>query len=379
MSVITRQPHVRIPLSQPSVSEADRQAVMEVLSTSTLSLGPRARAFEVAVVDYVGAKHGIAVNSGTSGLHLCVVAEGIGPGDEVITTPFSFVASANCALYQGATPVFVDIDPDTLNIDPNLIEAKITDKTKAIIPVDVFGQPASLEDLTEIADRRGLALIEDACEAIGAERFGRRIGSHGKFAVFAFYPNKQITTGEGGMVVTNDDHAAAVIRSLTNQGRDDAGTWMNHVRLGYNYRLDEMSAALGFSQMTRIDEILSRRAQVASWYEKRLQFVDGVSAPSVAPETTRMSWFVYVVRLDEKIDRTALMEQLEEDGVPSRPYFVPIHVQPLYRERFGYSLGDFPITERIAATTLAIPFFTEMTEEQVDYVCDRIRARLASA
>jgi perosamine synthetase len=378
MSLTIAPPRMRIPLSQPSISEADREAVMAVLSTPTLSLGPRARAFEEAVAQYVGASHGIAVNSGTSGLHLCVAAAGIGPGDEVVTTPFSFVASANCSLYQGATPVFVDIEPDTLNIDPDKVEAKINDRTKAIIPVDVFGQPARLEELADIAERRGLVLIEDACEAIGAERFGQRIGVHGKAAVFAFYPNKQITTGEGGLVVTNDDEFAAIVRSMTNQGRDDAGTWMNHVRLGYNYRLDEMSAALGISQMSRIDDILARRSQVAGWYEERLRLVDGISTPFVAPETTRMSWFVYVVQLHDGVDRTALMHQLEEDGIPSRPYFVPIHVQPLYRERFGFGPGDFPVTEKIAARTLAIPFFTDMTEEQVDYVCERLIDRLSA-
>jgi perosamine synthetase len=368
----------RVPLSQPSITDADRAAVHDVLSTPTLSLGPQVRAFEQSVAEYVGVAEGVAVNSGTSGLHLCLAAADIGPGDEVITTPFSFVASANCALYQGATPVFADIDPVTLNIDPAQVEALINDRTRAILPVDVFGQPANLEELARLAAEDGLILIEDACEAIGAERNGRRIGADGKAAVFAFYPNKQMTTGEGGVIVTNDADFARALRSLSNQGRDDAGTWMNHVRLGYNYRLDEMSAALGLSQLQRLDDILNRRAQVAFWYGERLRFIDSVAAPIVETATTRMSWFVYVVRLKEEIDRIALMAALEEEGIPSRPYFVPIHLQPLYRERFGYKPGDFPVTERIARSTLALPFFTDMTEAQVDFVCERLGAQLAS-
>jgi perosamine synthetase len=367
---------MRVPLSQPSITDEDRTAVLDVLSTPTLSMGPRVREFERAVAEYVNAAEGVAVNSGTSGLHLCLAVAGVGPGDEVITTPFSFVASANCALYQGASPIFADIDPVTLNIDPERVEAVITNRTRAIVPVDVFGQPACLEELAQLADRHNLTVVEDSCEAIGAERHGRRIGTFGKAAVFAFYPNKQMTTGEGGMIVTDDANFARVLRSLCNQGRDDAGTWMNHVRLGFNYRLDEMSAALGLSQMKRLDDILARRAIVAGWYSERLRLVDGVEPPVVASETTRMSWFVYVVRLDERIDRTGLMAALEEDGIPSRPYFVPIHLQPLYRERFGYKPGDFPITERVARSTLALPFFTDMTEEQVDFVCERLGAQI---
>jgi perosamine synthetase len=294
----------------------------------------------------------------------------------VITSPFSFVASANCALYQGATPVFVDIDPLTLNLDINQVEARTTSKTRAYIPVDVFGQPSPVEDLEPFAERHGVVIIRDSCEAIGAERNGRRVGSQGRASVFAFYPNKQMTTGEGGMIVTDDLEFSRVLRSLANQGRDDSGTWMNHVRLGFNYRLDEMSAALGFSQLGRIDTILDRRAQVASWYSERLAGREDVQTPYVAPETTRMSWFVYVIQLAKHIDRSALIASLGEDGIPARPYFVPLHLQPLYTERFGYRPGDFPVTERIARSTLALPFFTQMTSEQVDYVCDRLAENL---
>ena len=367
-----KESDMSIPLSQPSITGVEIEAVLAVLRTSTLSLGPRARAFERAVAEYVGVAEAVAVNSGTSGLHLCLAALDIGPGDEVITTPFSFVASANCALYQGARPVFADIDPRTLNLDPARVEDRITPRTRAIVAVDVFGQPADIEALGAIAKRNGLALIQDACEAIGAERNARRVGGQARAAVFAFYPNKQITTGEGGMIVTDDPAYARVLRSMANQGRDDDGTWMNHVRLGYNYRLDEMSAALGLAQIGRIDEILARRERVARWYGDRLLAQWDVQLPYVAPETTRMSWFVYVIRLDERIDRAALMAGLGADGIPTRPYFVPIHHQPFYRDRFGYRPGDFPVTDRIAPTTLALPFFTDMTEAQVDYVCDRL-------
>lgn len=348
-----------------------------MLRTPTLSLGPQQTAFEREMADYIGVAEGVAVNSGTSGLHICMAALDIGPGDEVITSPFSFVASANCALYQGATPVFADIDPQTLCIDLTKIEAKITPRTKAILPVDVFGQPSAIDQIVALAESRNIPVIMDSCEAIGAERNGVRIGRQGKAAVFAFYPNKQMTTGEGGMVVTDDPDFARVLRSFRNQGRDDAGTWMNHVRLGYNYRLDEMSSALGRSQLKRLDAILERRAQVAAWYAERLAGVDGVSLPHVAPETTRMSWFVYVIRVAQGIDRPKVMAQLAERGVPARPYFVPIHLQPLYTQ-LGYRSGDFPVTESISLSTLAIPFFTEMMESQVDYVCDKIAEAIRS-
>jgi len=367
---------MQVPLSRPSITQADIAAVLEVLNSHSLSMGPKLSAFERAMANYSGTAEAVAVNSGTSGLHLCLAAEGIGPGDEVVTTPFSFVASANCALYQGARPVFADIDPLTLNIDPDRVEAAITPRTRAMVIVDVFGQPAPIEDLTAISDRHDLILIEDACEAIGAERKGERVGGRARAAVFAFYPNKQMTTGEGGVITTDDVALAGVLRSLSNQGRDDAGTSMNHVRLGYNYRLDEMSAALGLSQLARLDDILDRRSRVAGWYNERLAGMEAVQGPHVAPETSRMSWFVYVVRLDERIDRGALMASLKEDGIPTRPYFVPIHLQPLYRERFGHLPGDFPVTERVARSTLALPFFTDMKEEQVEYVCQRLVRRL---
>jgi perosamine synthetase len=367
---------MRVPLSQPWITPEDIDSVLSVLRSPILSIGPKVQAFEQAMARYAGTAEAVAVNSGTSGLHLCLAALGVGAGDEVVTTPFSFVASANAALYQGAVPVFADINLQTLTIDPAQAEARISPRTRAILPVDVFGQPAAMEAIAAIAGRHGLAVVRDACEAIGAERNGCRAGADGTPSVFAFYPNKQMTTGEGGIITTGDPALARVLRSLCNQGRDDNGTWMNHVRLGYNYRLDEMSAALGVTQLARIDQILDRRARVAAWYNERLASIEAVRTPLVAPETTRMSWFVYVIRLAPEIDRAALMAALEAGGVPTRPYFVPIHLQPLYRERFGYGEGDFPVTEAVARTTLALPFFTTMTEAQVDHVCGCLRTYL---
>jgi perosamine synthetase len=297
----------------------------------------------------------------------------VGEGDGVITTPFSFVASANCILYERARPVFVDIDPQTLNINPALIEAAITPRTRAILPVDVFGQPADYDALAEISERFGLIVIEDACEAIGAEYKGRKAGTLGDVAIFAFYPNKQMTTGEGGIIVTDRAEWDRLFRSLRNQGRDDSGTWLNHVRLGYNYRLDEMSAALGASQLARLEGLLQKRERVAQMYNERLCEVEGVTIPHIAPTTTRMSWFVYVVRLAPEIDRNAVMARLQAQGIACRPYFTPIHLQPLYVERFGYGLGDFPVTEAVAQSTLALPFHSNLSGETIDLVCDHLQ------
>jgi dTDP-4-amino-4,6-dideoxygalactose transaminase len=389
--------------------------VTRVLQTPHLSIGPRIAEFEERFAAYVGARHAIGVSSGTAGLHLCVIAAGVSEGDLVITTPFSFVASANVILYERAIPVFVDIDPKTLNIDPTLVAEAVHDLTrggssaqhwlppmmrnpksevrspkseirspKSILPVHAFGQPADMDPILEVAREYNLAIIEDACEALGAAYKGRRIGSsdpkseirNPKCTVFAFYPNKQITTGEGGMIVTNNDDWAALFRSLRNQGRDVHDAWLNHTRLGYNYRMDEMSAALGLAQLGRIEELLAKRERVAQWYNERLKDVEGVQIPYIAPTTTRMSWFVYVIRLAPEIDRNAVMAALEERGIPSRPYFTPIHLQPFYRERFGYREGDFPVTEAVARSTLALPFSSVMTEEQVEYVCEQLVAVL---
>ena len=359
---------MKVSLSRPDVTDRDRQVVLSVLDTPVLSIGPYTEKFEQRVAGYVGRKHGVAVNSGTSGLHLAVRALGIREGDEVITTPFSFVASSNCVLYERARLVFADIDPRTLNIDPTLIEDKVTSRTRAILPVDSFGQPADLPAIRAIAERHGLWVIEDSCESLGAMIDGKMAGSgdYCDVAVFAFYPNKQITTGEGGLLVTDDDHTAYECRSMRNQGRGEGDRWLFHERLGYNYRLDEMSAALGWSQMSRIEEILARRQNVAERYAQRLALVKGVTAPYVDPRV-KMSWFVYVVRLDPEVERDRVMELMGERGVQCRPYFTPIHLQPFYREMFGFKEGDFPVTERVGRSTLAIPFHNNLSREEMDY------------
>jgi perosamine synthetase len=359
-------------LSRPDVRHEDIEAVLEVLRSPHLALGPKLVAFEKAFAAYIGAKHAVAVNSGTSGLHLAVRALGISDGDEVITTPFSFVASANCMLYERAVPQFVDIDPVKLNMDVSKVEAAITPRTKAILPVHVFGLPCDMGPIMDIAKRRKLAVIEDACEAIGATYKGRKAGTFGAASVFAFYPNKQMTTGEGGIIVTDDDAVADFARSSRNQGRGADGTWLSHVRLGYNYRLDEMSAALGLAQVSRIDSILERRSKVAGWYAEALKGVAGVQTLAEVDWATR-SWFVYVVALDRGIDRDEAIKQLETLGVQARAYFPPIHLQPFYRETFGYSEGAFPVCEAISARTLAIPFYNALTREDVMEIADRIR------
>jgi len=364
---------MHIPMSSPDITQAEIDAVNEVLHTRWLSLGPKIGEFEQAFADYVGVTHAIGVNSGTSGLHLAMIAAGIGPGDEVITPSFSFIASANCVLYERGKPVFVDIDPDTGNIDPACIEAAITPRTKAIIPVHAFGQPADMDPILEIAAQHNLMVIEDACEAIGAEYKERPAGTFGDAAVFAFYPNKQMTTGEGGMIVTDNDDWANLFRSLRNQGRDVFDAWLNHTRLGYNYRMDELSAALGLAQIGRVDELLAKRAQVAAWYNERIDAIPGIRKPFISATTTKMSWFVYVIRCDEGVSRNRLMEYLEQEGIPSRPYFTPIHLQPFYQQEFGWKRGDLPNTEKAGDTFLALPFSGVMTEEQVDYVADKLR------
>ena len=384
-------------MSSPDLGAAEIAAVQQVLATHHLSLGPRLDAFERALAEYVGAAYGVGVNAGTSGLHLCVIAAGVGPGDLVITTPFSFVASANCILYERAIPVFVDVDPASGNINPEMAaaaaaelmsgrsvarrwlppalrdSAPIATALKAVLPVHVFGQPADMDPIVAMARRHNLAVIEDACEAIGAEYKGSRVGGSADAAVFAFYPNKQMTTGEGGMIVTHSEVRAGLLRSLRNQGRDVFDAGLAHVRLGYNYRLDEMSAALGLAQLQRLDEMLAQRARVAGWYDERLADLEPIERPTVVESTTRMSWFVYVVRIKAPCRRDEVVRRLAATGIPSRPYFTPIHLQPLYRERFGYRCGAFPIAEYLGNVSLALPFSAVMTQSQVDEVCHVLR------
>jgi perosamine synthetase len=401
----------QIPMSSPDLADSDRQAVgsslqqagvpqddlqsvLKILEGPNLSMGPQIAAFEKLFRDYSGARHAIGVNSGTAGLHLCVRAAGIGPGDLVLTTPFSFIASTNVLLFEHAVPVFVDAEPRTGNIDIGLLTEAARDlaaggerarkwlprknktqetRIKAILPVDVFGQPADMDAVGQIAAEYGLKVIEDSCEALGSEYKGRKAGRLGDYGVYAFYPNKQITTGEGGVIVTDDDQAADFMRALRNQGRAPGDTWLQHTYLGYNYRLDEMSAALGVAQMRRIDELLAKREQVAGWYDERLDEMTGVERYVVEPSTTRMSWFVYVVKLAAGVEREAVAKALEARGIPVRPYFAPIHLQPYMVERFGYRPGDFPVTEELGARGLAVPFSSVMTEGMVEQVCQALR------
>ncbi len=361
----------RVPLAQPDIGTLERELVGQVLAGDTLAMGPFTEEFERGVAALARTRHAVAVSSGTAALHLAVRALGIGPGDEVVTTPFSFVASSNCVLYEGATPAFADVEEETLGLDPERAEAAISGATRAVLPVDVFGNPCRLRDLAALAERAGVPLIEDACEALGSTLDGRPMGGWGRIGTFAFYPNKQITTGEGGMVVTDDDELADAIRSMRNQGRDQDGTWLRHVRLGFNYRLDEMSAALGVAQLRRRDELGAGRRRVVAGYRERLSGHDWLRLPEAAPGA-KVDWFVHVLRLDQRIDRDRLIGQLAERGVQARPYFSPIHLQPFYREHFGFRPGDFPVTERVATSTLALPFSSRLTDEQLDRVCEAL-------
>ncbi len=383
-----------IPMSSPDLTDRERTAVLEVLNTPSLSMGPKIDEFEEAFRQYTGCEHAIGVNSGTAGLHLCVRAAGIRSGDLVVTTPFSFVSSTNVILFEKAIPVFVDVDRETGNINPELVDQAIHDlqegkssknfwlprqgaqnsgQVKAILAVDVFGQPAELERLESIAESNDIKLIEDSCEALGAARNGKKAGTFGDSAVFAFYPNKQITTGEGGMVVTNDARSAELMRALRNQGRAPGDNWLSHTFLGYNYRLDEMSAVLGLVQMARIEELMRKRQQVADWYGELLSEIPQIEVPRIVPETSRMSWFVYVIRLDPSLDRSRIAAYLADRGVPVRPYFLPIHLQPYMIEQFGYQPGDFPVTEDLGRRGLALPFSGIMPRDQVEHVCQELR------
>ncbi|MFQ5413359.1 MAG: DegT/DnrJ/EryC1/StrS family aminotransferase [Phycisphaerae bacterium] len=365
----------QIHLARPDITQAEIDAVVAVLKTPHLSLGPKLAEFEAAFAAYCGTAHAVACSSGTAGLHMLTLAVGVGAGDEVITTPFSFIASANCIVMAGATPVFVDIDADTWNLDPGRIEPAVTPRTRAIIPVDVFGQVADFDAITAVASRHALPVIEDACEALGGRYRNRRAGSLGHAGVFGFYPNKQITTGEGGMIVTNDAKLAQRARSLRNQGREPDAGWLSHVRFGYNYRLGEIPCALGLVQLSRIDEILAARERVAGWYRARLADEQRIVMQRVHADVA-MSWFVFVVRLADAYDhgrRDGILNALRERGIGCGNYFEPIHLQPPYVERFGFRPGDFPVCENVAARTIALPFHHALTEADVDTVCCALR------
>jgi dTDP-4-amino-4,6-dideoxygalactose transaminase len=365
----------QIGLSSPWLDEREEELVVDVLRSGRLSLGPAIDRFEEAFAEVVGAPYAAAVSSGTAGLHLLCVTAGIGPGDEVITSPYSFVASANCAIYQGATPVFADLDRRTLNLDPAAVEAAITERTRAVVAVDIFGYPCELDELRAICKRRGLALIQDACEALGARYRGRPVGSHGPPAVFAFYPNKQITTGEGGMVTTHSEEEWRLLRSLRNQGRADSGGWLEHARLGFNYRIDDVRAAIGLAQLDKLDAILERRGAVAARYGRLLSGIDGLELPCSDDDDHERSWFVYVVTLPAGADREAVIAALDAQGVKTARYLPCIHLQPYMRERFDFQEGLCPVAEELSARTLALPFHALLDEDDQAYVA----ATLASA
>lgn len=367
---------MKVQLAKPDITQAEIDAVVEVMKSGWLSIGPKIEEFEKKIADYVGVKHAIAVNSGTSGLHLIIKSFDIKDGDEVITTPFSFVASTNCILFERAKPVFVDINPETLEMDVDQIEDKITNNTKAILAVDVFGHPMDMKTLREIAAKHSLILIEDSCEALGSEYDGVKSGSLADAAVFAFYPNKQITTGEGGMIVTNDDNIAELCRSYRSQGRAITGFWLHHERMGYNYRMSELNAVIGSVQMDRLGKIIEKRNKAAAMYNERLSRVKGMKLPYVSPRTTVMSWFVYVIRLDEGIDRDGVMEYLKQNGVACRPYFTPIHIQPYMKEMFGYEEYDFPNTAKAGRSCIALPFYNDLSSDEIEYVVEVLEAAI---
>ncbi len=405
---------MKIPLSSPDITDLEKSRVMEVLNTPNLSLGPKLEEFEKKFADYIDSKFAIAVNSGTSGLHLSIKALNLGEGARVITTPFSFISSANCILFERANPVFVDIDENSLNIDMNKVENKIkklratNSNLKAILPVHIFGRPCEIKDIMRLAKKYDLKVIEDAAEALGAEyqienlkgeiqkskliknknndenyiknNLWKKVGTIGDCSVFAFYPNKQITTGEGGMIVTDDENIYRLCRSMRNQGRSDNESWLQHERLGYNYRLSDINCALGIAQLERIDEILAKRERVARLYNERLKKIEELIIPQLE-NNKKISWFVYVVRLTDKYsmeDRDLILNKLREKGIGCSNYFTPIHLQPFYRKMFGYKKGDFPITEKISERTIALPFYNNLREKQIDYICENLKKIIQS-
>jgi perosamine synthetase len=365
-----------VPLSGPYIDARDEELVLEVLRSGRLSLGPMIDRFEEAFAEKVGVPYAAAVSSGTAGLHLLCVTAGIEPGDEVITSPFSFAASANCFIYEGGVPVFADVDPRTLNLDPAAVEAAVTPRTKAIVAVDIFGYPCELDPLRAIAEKHGLAFIQDSCEALGAEYKGEWIGAHGPSAVFAFYPNKQITTGEGGIVTTHSEDEWRALRSLRNQGRGDDGGWLEHVRLGFNYRLSDISAALGLGQVEKLDEILPLRSSVAKRYDELLGGIDGVELPCPDDAEHRRSWFVYVVKLQDNATRERVIAHFERESIGFNRYLPSIHLQPYMRERYGFSEGLCPVSEDASSRTLALPFFTALEAETQERVAEALAAAL---
>jgi perosamine synthetase len=367
----------RIPLAKPYLDDREEELVLEVLRSGRLSLGPTIDRFEEQIAERVGAPYAAALSSGTAGLHLLVRTAGIESGDEVITSPLTFAASANCFIYEGATPVFADVDAGTWNLDPAAVEAAVTDRTKGVIAVDMFGYPCELEPLIELCERRGLALIQDSAEALGAEYKGAPIGSHGPPCVFGFYPNKQLATGEGGVVTTHSEDEWKLIRSMRNQGRlYEGGSWFNHVRLGFNYRWTDIQAAVGLAQLEKLDRMLELRSAAAARYGELLADVDGVQLAPADDADHRRSWFVYVVALAPEIDRARVMVELRERGVDCAEYVPVVHLLTYMRERFGFSEGLCPTAEEIAGRTLALPFFPGIESDDQAFVVDTLRSAL---
>ncbi|MFA6106241.1 MAG: DegT/DnrJ/EryC1/StrS family aminotransferase [Patescibacteria group bacterium] len=363
----------KYPVAKPYITDEDRESVLGVLKTDYLSLGPKLGEFERKFARKLGVKFACAVSSGTAGLHLALIASGIGEGDEVITTPFTFVASANTIVSVGAKPVFADIDPITYNINPGQLEKKITKLTKAIMVVHIFGQPCDMDPIMAIAKKNRLLVIEDACESLNAAYRGKKAGTFGQAGVFAFYPNKQMTTGEGGMIITNNKKIYDACASLRNQGRDENDRWLEHKYFGYNYRLDEMSAALGISQLKKLDFMISERRKIAGWYSGLLKpYADIVQHPGIAADNDH-TWFVYVIKIkDKKISRDRLIVSLERKGICTRPYLPSVHLFSFYKKRFSCREGDFPVSEEASASTLALPLFVGLTKRDCQYIVNKL-------
>lgn len=364
----------KVQIARPYIDKEDIQGVLNVLKSGWLSLGPKHKEFEKNIAEYVGVKYACAVSSGTAALHLGVRALELGEGDEVITSPFSFIASTNCLLYEHVKPVFVDIEETTLNINPSLIEKAITKKTKALLPVHIFGQSAEMDEMMKIARNKGLKVLEDSCESLGAKYKGKMVGSIGDIGTFAFYPNKQMTTGEGGMIVTNSQKIYDLCNSMRNQGRGKKEDWLVHERLGYNYRLDEMSASLGVTQLNKLNWMIAEKTKIVNWYNKSLEDVSGLLLPEVGSFRTH-TWFVYVIRIQNgKRDR--VMGSLQNDGIQVKPYLPTIHLQPFMKKMFGYTKGNFPIAEKVATETLALPLYIGLKQKDIEFISDRVKGAL---
>jgi perosamine synthetase len=366
----------QIPLSRPEIGAREEELVGEVLRSGRLSLGPMGERFEREFAAWLGVEDAVAVSSGTTALHLCVRALGWGEGDEVLTSPFSFVASANCLLYERARPLFCDVDPVTLDLDPDAAAAAVGERTRGILPIHIFGYPAAMAELERLAAAHDLGIVEDACEALGAvDAEGRRVGARGNLATFAFYANKQMTTGEGGMIVAPDAELAARLRSERNQGRAADMGWLDHGGLGFNYRLSDLAAALGVAQVEKLDQLLAGRDRAAALYARGLDGIEGLELPLSGRGAERRSWFVYVVRLPEGVDRDATIRRLGERGVAAKAYLPCIHLFPHLRQ-LGYREGQFPVAEATSARSLALPFFPAIAEAQVERVCQELGAAL---